>query len=324
MTEAQHENRAQFTVPAEQAGQRLDKILTTLLAEQDATISRSRVQKIIEAVTVNDKPSKPAYRVEPGDVLDYPIPERPKEIEIVGENIPLEVVYEDDAIAAIYKPAGMVVHPALGHSSGTLVNAVLGRWPQTADVGEHGRAGIVHRLDKDTSGVILIAKTEDARRSLVKQFKARRVQKRYLALVHGRPASDEGEINAPIGRDTRQRKKMAVVRDGRESVTFYKVLQHYGESALLEVLPRTGRTHQIRVHLMFIKTPVVGDPVYGFRRERRFPFKLKRQFLHAESLTLISPATKKEITVRAPLPADLQRILDGLQQRLDEDNEGND
>jgi 23S rRNA pseudouridine1911/1915/1917 synthase len=321
MTEEQHEIRTQHTVSAAQAGQRIDKLLTTLLTEQDATMSRARVQKIIEAVTVNAKPTKPAYRVEPGDVLDYPIPELPKPIEIVGENIPLDVVYEDAAIAAVNKPAGMVVHPALGHSSGTLVNAILGRWPETAEVGEHGRAGIVHRLDKDTSGVILVAKTEAARRSLVKQFKARRVQKRYLALVHGIPASEEGEINAPIGRDPKQRKKMAVVRDGRESVSFYKVLKNYGDVSLLEVLPRTGRTHQIRVHLMFIKTPVVGDAVYGFRRERRSRVKLKRQFLHAESLTLISPATKKEITVRAPLPDDLQRILETLERGLDEARE---
>ncbi len=321
MTDDKHEIRTQHTVTAEQAGQRLDKLLTTLLTEQDATMSRSRVQKIIEAVTVNQKPSKPAYRVEAGDILDYPIPELPKPPEIVGENIPLEVVYEDDAIAAINKPAGMVVHPALGHPGGTLVNAVLGRWPQTAEVGEHGRAGIVHRLDKDTSGVILIAKTEEARRSLVKQFKARRIEKRYLALVHGTPASTNGEINAPIGRDPRQRKKMAVVRDGRESITFYNVLQDYGDVSLLEVLPRTGRTHQIRVHLMFIKTPVVGDPVYGFRRERRSAVRLNRQFLHAEALTLISPATKKRITVRAPLPPNLQQILDALERKLQELNE---
>lgn len=304
-----------YTVSAENSGERLDKLLTTLIVAVDASVSRVRVQKLIDegAVTVNEKPGKASYRVEPGDILIYPIPERPKAPEFLAESIPLDVIYEDDAIAAVNKPAGMVVHPALGHPTGTLVNAILGRWPQIAEVGEPGRAGIVHRLDKDTSGVILVAKTEAARRSLTKQFKMRRIQKRYLVLVHNVPATPEGEINAPIGRDPRQRKKMAVVRDGRESISFYKLLRDYGDLSYLEIFPKTGRTHQIRVHLAFIKTPVVGDGVYGHRRNRG-RVRLKRQFLHAESLQLVSPATKKTITIHAPLPPDLQIHLD----RLDE------
>lgn len=299
-----------------QPGERLDKLITAMLAERvaDQEISRVRVQQLIKegGVTVGGKPGKPAYRVENGDQIVIQVPEPPPEaVPVMGESLPLDVLYEDDDLAAIHKPAGMVVHPALGHTTGTLVNGVLGCWPQTAQVGEPGRAGIVHRLDKDTSGVILIAKTEAARRNLVAQFKARKVQKRYLALVYGTPATPTGEIDVPIGRDSRQRKKMAVIRDGRPSVTLYRVLQSFDDVSYLEVLPKTGRTHQIRVHLAFIKHPVVGDTVYG-RRKNKGAIKIKRQFLHAESLTLISPSTGKPITISAPLPADLQAVLDGL------------
>ncbi len=312
---------ASQTVPIESAGERLDKLLTALLSHADASVSRSRVQQLIKdgSVTVNGKAERASYKVDAGDELSYPIPEQPKAREVLAEDIPLDVVYEDEAVAAINKPAGMVVHPALGHWDGTLVNAVLHRWPQTAEVGERSRAGIVHRLDMDTSGVILIAKTDDARRNLLRQFKARHVQKRYVALVHGMPATPTGEINAPIGRDPRQRNKKAVVRDGRESLSTYNVLTDYGDMTFVEVLPHTGRTHQIRVHLAFIKTPVVGDTVYGHRKERG-PVHIPRQFLHAESLTFVSPATKQPVTVHAPLPSDLQRVLDSL-ERLKKENE---
>ncbi len=297
-------------------GERLDKLVTALLAERvtDQEISRVRVQQLIKDgdVTVDGKTGKPAYRVEQGDQIVISVPDPPPDAPpILGENVPLDVLYEDADLAAINKPAGMVIHPAAGHPTGTLVNAVLGRWPQTATVGAPDRAGIVHRLDKDTSGVILIAKTEDARRNLVAQFKARKVQKRYLTLVYGTPATPTGEIDAPVGRDTRQRKKMAVVRAGRPSFTYYNVLQSFDEVSYLEVLPKTGRTHQIRVHMAFIKHPVVGDTVYG-RRKNKGQIKIKRQFLHAASLTLTSPSTGKLITVEAPLPADLQSILDQL------------
>ncbi len=301
-----------FTVT--EPGERLDKLVTARLADQPFTVSRVRVQQLIKdaQVMVDGKPGKASYRVESGDQILIVVPEPPAEEPLaVGELLPLDVIYEDDDLAAIHKPAGMVVHPALGHKTGTLVNAVLGRWPQTAQVGEPGRAGIVHRLDKDTSGVILIAKTEAARRHLVAQFKARKVQKRYLALVYGTPDTPTGEIDVPIGRDSRQRKQMAVVRDGRDSVTIYQVLQAFENVSYLEVFPKTGRTHQIRVHLAFIRHPVVGDRVYG-RRKNRGAVKLKRQFLHAESLTLTSPSTGQLLTIHAPLPADLQTVLDQL------------
>lgn len=301
-------------------GERLDKLLTALLADQlDHSVyvpSRGRVQQLIKegGVTVNGKPGKASYRVETGDHLSFePPPPPPAQPEYLGEAIPLQVLYEDAEIAAINKPSGMVVHPAAGHAGGTLVNAVLGRWPQTAHVGEPGRAGIVHRLDKDTSGIILIAKTESARRKLVAQFKTRKIQKRYLALVRGVPATPTGEIDAPIGRDPRQRKRMAVVRDGRESITLYHVLDTFDDLSYLELFPKTGRTHQLRVHLAFIKTPVVGDIVYGYRKSGlKSTVRLKRQFLHAESLTLTSPLTGESLTIHAPLAPDLQAILDEL------------
>lgn len=306
-------------------GERLDKLVTALLAEYPGSPSRVRIQQLIKegGVTVDGKISKPAYRVENGDQLVIVPPEPPPaDPPVLAEKMALDVLYEDDQMAAVNKPAGMVVHPSLGHSSGTLVNAVLGRWPQTAEVGELGRAGIVHRLDKDTSGVILIAKTKSARRKLLAQFKARKIEKRYLALVHGVPATPTGEIDAPIGRDPRQRNKMAIVRGGRESMTRYNVLQKFDDLTYLELFPKTGRTHQLRVHLSFIKHPVAGDSVYGFRKDGRKSslrgrLHLMRHFLHAESLTLIAPATGESVTIHAPLPPDLQAVLDILSEAPD-------
>jgi 23S rRNA pseudouridine1911/1915/1917 synthase len=291
----------------EEVGERLDKALAARLE----TLSRAQVQTLIRdgLVTVDGRPVKASYRIEGGEVarVRIPLPEGnqgPK-----PEPIVLDVLYEDENIVAINKPAGMVVHPAYGHTSGTLVNAALARWPQIEAFSEPERAGIVHRLDKDTSGVILVAKTAAALESLRAQFKARAVEKRYLALVEGMPDTPDGLIDAPIGRDPSQRKRMAVVRDGREAVTEYHVRETYADFSLVEVLPQTGRTHQIRVHLAFIGHPVVGDTVYGRRRQST---KLKRHFLHAASLTFARPDTGEPITVEAPLPAALQNILDKL------------
>jgi len=280
-----------------------------------ANWSRVKVQQLIKDgfVTVNGKPGKPAYRLEAGDALVMQLAESilspANDTEMRPEVIPLDVIYEDADLAAINKPAGMVVHPGPGHERSTLVNALLARWPQVAKVGGEGRAGIVHRLDMDTSGVLLVAKTETARLNLMEQFAGRRVEKRYLALVEGYPATPTGEINAPIARDPAQRKRMAVVRTGRPAVSFYRVLQAYEDYSLLEVLPKTGRTHQIRVHTAFIGHPIVGDKVYG-RRKQRIP--LDRHFLHAESLAFVSPSSGKPLKVAAPLPAELQAVLESL------------
>ncbi|MBN2470487.1 MAG: RluA family pseudouridine synthase [Anaerolineae bacterium] len=288
------------------AGVRLDK----LVADQVEDLSRTRIQALIKdgSVTVNGEVLKPSYRIELGDRIAVHLPE-PETSEVVPEDIPLDVLYEDDDLIAINKPAGMVVHPSYGHTSGTLVNAVLYRWPELREVGDTYRAGIVHRLDKDTSGVIVVAKTPRAHRSLAEQFEQRTTVKKYLALVEGNPESNTGRIEAPIGRDQRQRKRMAVVRGGRESVTEFKVLAYYAEQALLEVRIFSGRTHQIRVHMAFIGHPVVGDTVYGYRKQR---IGLKRNFLHAAELTVHSPSTGQPLTFSTPLPAGLQNILDKL------------
>jgi 23S rRNA pseudouridine1911/1915/1917 synthase len=307
-----------FSIEGVEIGQRLDKVVTDHLA----SLSRAKVQQLIKEghVQVDGQPEKASYRVEGGDSIAVRVVDAifapDWTAATPAESLPLDILYEDDDMAAINKPAGMVVHPAAGHASGTLVNAILAKWPQIAQVGGEGRAGIVHRLDKDTSGVILIAKTEPARLYLMTQFESREVQKRYLALVEGIPQTPTGEIDAPIGRDANERKRMAVVRGGREAVTSYRVLHSYQGVAdsegfcLLEAFPKTGRTHQIRVHMAFIGHPIVGDTVYGRRKSR---LGLKRHFLHAESITLTTPGGKP-LTLHASLPPELQTVLDRLDQ----------
>lgn len=310
----------EFSPADAEIGERLDKVITDRLAGPGGLgLSRVRVQQLIKEgfVVVNGRAGKPAYRLEGGEQivvnLDPSIVAPPDaNAGVRPESLPLDVIYEDAVMAAINKLAGMVVHPAVGHESGTLVNAILARWPQVAQVGGEERAGIVHRLDKDTSGVILIAKTEAARLKLMAQFAARTVQKRYLALVEGTPETQSGQIEAPIGRDPERRKQMAVMptnRGGREAVSQYRVLHMYDGFALLEVFPKTGRTHQIRVHMAFIGHPIVGDSVYGPRKPR---MKLGRHFLHAESISLRTPLDDQPLIVHAPLPAELQAVLERL------------
>ncbi|GAB4409424.1 MAG: RluA family pseudouridine synthase [Anaerolineae bacterium] len=294
---------------AETSGERLDKYLAACVDY----LSRAQIQALIRQglVTVNGGLAKASLRLEGGEVIRLLVPPLEAPAEPEPETIPLQVLYEDEHVAVVDKPAGMVVHPAFGHQSGTLVNAVLARWPQIADFAEPGRAGIVHRLDKDTSGVILIAKTPLALNSLRAQFKARQVQKRYLALVEGVPGTTEGVIDAPIGRDPKRRKQMAVLREGREAITEFRVVEIFPTHSLLEVWPKTGRTHQIRVHLAFIGHPVVGDTVYGRRKQT---LKLSRHFLHAASVNFAIPGTEQRVTVESPLPSSLQNILNALRR----------
>jgi 23S rRNA pseudouridine1911/1915/1917 synthase len=304
-----------FTVEGDEISERLDKSITTRLV----SFSRVKIQQLIKEghVQINGKVGKPAYRLEAGDVVNVDLIDSiiapDVSAEAQPEAIPLEVLYEDADLAAINKPAGMVVHPAVGHTEGTLVNALLSRWPQVAFVGGEGRAGIIHRLDKETSGVILIAKTEPARLNLMAQFANRTVQKRYLALVEGEPATQTGNIEAPLDRDPVLRKKMKVVKGGREALTNFHVLENYNYNnasfALLECFPKTGRTHQIRVHMAFINHPIVGDTIYGRRKQS---LKLGRHFLHAEAITLTLPSTNESITLHAPLPAELELVLSNL------------
>jgi 23S rRNA pseudouridine1911/1915/1917 synthase len=306
-----------FTPTPDEIGERLDKALTTRLA----AYSRVKIQQLIKdgKASVNGKVAKASLRLDAEDQVQVEVVEDivapGNDADTLPESLPLEVLYEDESIAAINKPAGMVVHPAVGHTGGTLVNALLARWPQVAQVGGEGRAGIVHRLDKDTSGVILIAKTEPARLALMQQFAKRTMQKRYLALVEGQPSTQTGEINAPLGRDPRHRKKMTALKGGREAITLFNILTVYhtnGQAvSLLECFPKTGRTHQIRVHLAFIGHPVVGDLVYGRRKQ---VITLDRHFLHADSITFTRPMDGEPMTVSAPLPPDLQNLLFSLAQ----------
>ncbi|HIP95753.1 MAG TPA: RluA family pseudouridine synthase [Anaerolineae bacterium] len=292
------------------AGERLDKYLAQAISD----LSRAQVQRLIAAgrVTVNGvSVNKASLRLEAGDEVVIRVPP-PESTEVHPEAIPLSIVYEDDDLLVIDKPAGMVVHPAHGHRSGTLVNALLSRYPQLAEVGGAERAGIVHRLDKDTSGLILVAKNEAAQKELQRQFKHHAVEKVYLALVEGRLEPEQGLIDAPIGRDKQQRKRMAVVRGGRQASTVYRVIERFEDHTLVEARPQTGRTHQIRVHFAFIGHPLVGDRVYGYRRQH---LGLGRQFLHAQTLSFRLPSSGEVVEFHSPLPDDLRRVLVDLRAR---------
>ncbi len=294
---------------AESSGQRLD----VFVAEALPDLSRSEVQRQIKAgrVLVNDMRSKPAHRLDAGDrVLVFRSASEPPAI--APEDIPLDILYEDNDLVVIDKPAGMVVHPAHGNMSGTLVNAALARWPQMQDVGGSERAGVVHRLDKPTSGVLVLAKTSKACEVLQMQFKERTVYKCYIALVEGSLDAHAGIIDAPVGRDPRRRKRMAVVHTGRQALTRYRLVEDLSPYALLEVEPQTGRTHQIRVHLAWLGHPIVGDRVYGYRKQS---IKLKKHiFLHAAEIHFDSPTTGERLRFVALLPAALEDILTKLRQ----------
>ena len=298
----------EVTFTVDEGGERLDKVVSAGVPD----LSRAMTQRLIKTgeVTVNGRPSKPSYRVEIGDEILVRVPAEMPE-PVLPEDIPLDIIYEDEALLVVNKPAGMVVHPALGHPSGTLVNAVLAHCPQVAEVGGIDRAGIVHRLDKDTSGLILVAKDEATRAALQRQFKRRQVVKTYLALFEGPMYPREGVIEAPVGRDKRQRKKMAVVRSGRQARTMYRAVEYFDDHTLLEVRPHTGRTHQVRVHLAWLGYPVVGDAVYGHRRQRLLR---GRHFLHAARLHFTHPATGEEMEFEAPLPPELSTVLKRLRR----------
>jgi 23S rRNA pseudouridine1911/1915/1917 synthase len=292
---------APLVFKVEESGQRLDKYLSQVHPDT----SRSQVQKLIEAglVAVNGRQERARYLVVEGDQVTMEIPPPTPPEHIAPESIPLKVIYEDQDLLVVDKPAGMTVHPAPGNREHTLVNALLGRLP-TLQAGETSRPGIVHRLDKDTSGLILVAKSNLAHQRLAAQFKERAVSKVYLALVGGHLTPREGTIEASIGRHPRDRKRMAVVESGRAARSEYHVLEYPGKYTLLEVRPRTGRTHQIRVHLAAIGFPVVGDSAYGGKSDL-----IGRQFLHASRLGFRLPSTSEWKEFESPLPPDLQDVL---------------
>jgi 23S rRNA pseudouridine1911/1915/1917 synthase len=293
-------------------GERLDKFLVAEVPEH----SRNRLQNLIkdgQAQVNGNIVSKAGYMLQAGDEIRLNLP-APEPSALTPEKIPLEIVFENNDVIIVNKAAGMVVHPAAGHDTGTLVHAALAHAPLIEGVGGEQRPGVVHRLDKDTSGLILLAKNDRTHRFLQDQFRDREVEKVYLALVDGAPPTPSGRVEAAIGRDTSQRKRMAVVPDqkGRSAVTEYFTLETFDEHSLIEAHPHTGRTHQIRLHLSFLGCPIVGDTVYG-RRKPTLP--IKRHFLHAARLTIQLPGEKAPRSFEAPLPSDLQMVLDRLRAR---------
>jgi 23S rRNA pseudouridine1911/1915/1917 synthase len=295
----------EFHPTRDDLGTRLDRYV----ADQLHGLSRGTVQGLIESgrVRVDGQQRKPKFRMTPGEVVSVEIPP-PQIDEIVPDPIPLAIVYEDADVIVVNKPAGMVVHPAPGHPRGTLANALLAHVPGIS-VGGSQRPGIVHRLDKDTSGLIVAAKTDRGRTALVTQWEERSVEKTYLALVSGSVTDNEAIIDAPIGRDLKNRQRMAVVRTGRPAVTRFRVVERFPNETLLEVSIETGRTHQIRVHLAFIGHPIVGDHLYG--RKRPTDPDVERQFLHASALAFRLP-DGEALRLEAPLPDDLRAVLEEL------------
>ncbi len=281
---------------------RLDKYL----AGEYPELSRSILQKLIKHghILVNDFEAKPSQKLGVGDKVYVALPP-PEKVSLAAEPIPIDVIYEDDDLLVICKPAGLVVHPSPGHTAHTLVNALLARCPDLAGFGDAMRPGIVHRLDRDTSGLMIIARNSRAQQYLINQFKDRSVSKGYLALVKGKLTPGQGIIDAPIGRDPSNRKRMAVLDSGRQARTGYKVKEYLGGYTLLDITTETGRTHQIRVHLAAIGYPVVGDPVYGVRS----PY-IKRQFVHAYRLGFRLPVSEQYREFTCELSADLKRAME--------------
>jgi 23S rRNA pseudouridine1911/1915/1917 synthase len=293
-------------------GERLDKFLVTCLPE----FSRARLQGLIldGFVEIDGMAAKKGGQMlGGGERLTVRIPPT-QSVGLLAEKIPLDVIYENAELIVVNKPAGMVVHPAAGHASGTLVNAVLGYEPDIEGIGGEERPGVVHRLDKDTSGLIIMAKNERAHRWLQDQFRLRKVEKTYLALVDGKPPTPTGRVEAPIGRDPNQRKKMAItsLAKGREAVSEYKTLESFPRHTLLEFHPQTGRTHQIRVHCAFLGCPIVADEIYGHKKAS---LNLERHFLHAFRLKITLPGEQQPRTFDAPLPADLLSVLEQLRKQ---------
>jgi 23S rRNA pseudouridine1911/1915/1917 synthase len=322
-----------FTVDSTEAGKRLD----AFLAEKIEGWSRSRLQRLVTDgdVLVNDKPAKASYKLHENDEIDVDLVEAPAAV-FEPENIPLDIVFEDEYLAVVNKPAGMVVHPGAGNTSGTLANAIAwhfkseppasagGRFDSEgstnrppADAGGSDRVGIVHRLDKDTSGLIVVAKDEETHEALSNQFRDRKVTKQYIALVHGSTRDNQGTIDRPMARDRWHRTKMTVAANGRQALSLWKVRRRFEKFTLLEVEIKTGRTHQIRVHLASINHPVVGDATYNEGRDntindtdiKRAVESMDRFFLHAEKLSFTHPKTGEQLSFTSELPEELAQLL---------------
>jgi 23S rRNA pseudouridine1911/1915/1917 synthase len=318
------------TIPLDYAGQRLDVALSQLLKQlsRSAIIQLIRNQKVFIAHRLKVKPS---YRLQGGERIEVVLENYLEPSALKAQPIELDILYEDEDIIVLNKAAGMVVHPAPGNYQDTLVNALLYRFPKINTIGATERPGIVHRLDKDTSGVMVVAKTKVALNHLANQFQTRSLKKKYLALVWGVPKKDNGEITYPIGRHPIDRKKMSINSyKGRSAKTLWRIKASYHSISLLEIVLETGRTHQIRVHLTALNHPLVGDPVYGGKRNTQFlnrmppvlrdqVTKIERQMLHAWQLTIVHPHTQKSLLFEAPIPADMLAVIEtlrGLEKKL--------
>ncbi|MGM0471256.1 MAG: RluA family pseudouridine synthase [Bacillota bacterium] len=298
----------EFVVDQRAANERLDKYL----AAENSDLSRTYLQRLIESgqVTVNEEEKKSSYQLQVNDRIKLDIPQ-PEEIEVEPEPIPLDIIAEDEDIVVVNKQPNLVVHPAPGHPNGTLVNGLLFHCDNLSGINGKIRPGIVHRLDQDTSGVLVAAKNNEAHRSLVNQFKERKTEKIYLTLVEGNVQYNRGKIDAAIGRDPKDRKKMTVTEyNSKKAVTRFKVLERFGDYTWLQVKLETGRTHQIRVHMEYLGNPVVGDETYGYNKQR---LNVNRQLLHAHKLSFIHPLSQERVKYEAKLPADISEVLNNLQ-----------
>ena len=300
-----------FIVSGEDEGKRID----AYLASRNKGLSRVAIQRLIdeEKILVNKKKTKASYKIQDGDLITLE-EEQPKEVSLKAEEIPIEVIYEDKDIIVVNKPKGMVVHPANGNPDGTLVNAIMAICKDSlSGIGGELRPGIVHRLDKDTSGVLIVAKNDKAHINLSEQIKEHEVEKTYIALVRGIVKENEASINMPIGRSNKDRKKMAVKKNGKSAITHFKVLERFTKHncTLLEIKIETGRTHQIRVHLSHIGYPVIGDEVYSSGKNE---WNVKGQCLHAKSLKFNHPITNKEMFLEAKIPDYFKNIIEDMEQ----------
>ncbi len=299
-------NNMIYKVDEKSEGVRIDKYLSEMLEEK----SRSFIQELIkkEKVVVNNKIPKSNYKVKAFDNIELELPE-PEILKVEAEDIPLNILYEDNDVIVVDKEQGMVVHPAPGNYHGTLVNALLFHCKDLSGINGIIRPGIVHRIDKDTSGILVVAKNDEAHNKLSEQLKNHSMKREYYALIEGRLKNDSGTINKPIGRNKKDRLKMGIVEDGKHAVTHYEVLERYNGYTLIKCILETGRTHQIRVHMSSIGFPLVGDPVYGFKRQK---FKLDGQMLHAKTLGFIHPKTNEYMEFNSELPKYFRNIIDKL------------
>ncbi|WAH35514.1 RluA family pseudouridine synthase [Alicyclobacillus dauci] len=303
--------RTTYEVTEQETGERLDKWLTERLQEDDVDISRSVVQQWLKSGLIARRPAgkvKASDAVEDGQQYDVEVPEE-EPFTVLPDDIPIDIVYEDDDVVVVNKPRGLVVHPAAGHPRGTLINALFAKGIKLSSLGGEMRPGVVHRIDRDTSGLVMFAKTDRAYYALTEQLRHHTVERKYIAIVHGRMGHESGTIEMPIARDPQDRQRMAVIEGGKRAVTHFQVIERFDKYSLVECRLETGRTHQIRVHFAEIGHPLAGDQVYG----RRHTLPIDGQALHAQTLGFDHPATGELVTLTSELPTDMAGLIENLQ-----------